>query len=44
MKRKCPYCKSEKIQPVVIRLSNNQEQKVMLCNKCHKIFNTNKEN
>lgn len=38
MEKKCPYCKSEKTQPVVIRFSSGQEQKVMLCNECKKIF------
>lgn len=34
----CPYCKSEKIEPVVIRFMNGQEQKVGLCKDCKKIF------
>lgn len=42
MKILCPNCKSEKTEPVVIRLSNEQEQKVMLCNECKKIFRKEK--
>ena len=42
MNTKCPNCKSEKIQPIVIKFSNEQEQKVMLCNECKKIFKRKK--
>lgn len=38
MNSKCPNCKSEKTEPVIIRLSNKQEQKVILCNVCKRIF------
>jgi len=38
MRKLCPYCKSKKIEPVVIRFSNEQEQRVMLCQDCKKIF------
>lgn len=43
MEVKCPYCKSEKTEPIIIRLSNQQEQKVMLCNECKKIFKKEKK-
>lgn len=36
--KKCPYCKSEKVEDIVIRFSNHQEQRVMLCMKCKKIY------
>lgn len=38
---KCPYCDSQNTQKVIIRLSNGQEQKLILCNKCKKIFREN---
>ena len=38
MKNKCPNCKSEKTEPIVIRFSNEQEQRVILCNECKRIF------
>lgn len=41
---KCPYCKSERVNDVIIKLPTGQEQKVILCEECHKIFNINKEN
>ena len=38
MNIKCPYCKSEKTEVVVIRFSNNQEQRVNLCKECKRVF------
>jgi len=43
MKNKnCPYCKSDKTEDIVIRFSNKQEQRVMLCRECKKIFRRDK--
>ena len=44
MKKKCPYCKSEKVDDVVIKLPTGQEQRVMLCSECKKIYRFKKEN
>lgn len=38
MENKCPYCKSEKTEDIVIRFMNGQEQRVKLCKECKKIY------
>jgi len=43
MRNNCLYCKGKNIQKVVIRFSNDQEQRVILCKDCHKISYTDKE-
>jgi hypothetical protein len=35
---KCPDCNGERIEKVIIKFMNNQEQKVNLCRDCKKIF------
>ena len=40
--KNCPFCKSEKTEAIVIRFSNQQEQRVMLCRECKRIFNKEK--
>ena len=44
MNNQCPYCKSEKIEEVVIRFRYGQEQSVNLCQSCKKIFKKGIEN
>jgi len=44
MRENCPYCKSKNIQKVMIRFSDDQEQRVILCKDCHKISHIGKEN
>ena len=42
MNNQCPYCKSEKTEKIVIRFKNGQEQSVILCKDCKKIFRKEK--
>jgi len=44
MRNNCLYCKGKNIQKVMIRFSDGQEQRVILCKDCHKISYTNEEN
>lgn len=41
--KNCPYCKSERTEDIVIRFSNGQEQRVVLCRECKKISKGDKK-
>ena len=41
---KCPHCQSDKTEKVTIRFMNGQEQGVMFCHSCKKIFRKGNKN
>jgi len=42
--KNCPYCESKRVEEIVIRFVNGNEQRVNFCLDCKKIFNTEGKN
>lgn len=36
--KNCPYCKSENVEDVILKFRGGQEQRVMFCKNCKKIY------